>query len=343
MPRVMDLTESGQSHGGQFKFEGNGRIVDAYTTNNQFQDYAATCGYNFEIQRLDENWNPTNDATVTEHCSAGPVVNEKTGEAQFHPGKATGPDDQSADIGNAGDCGVGDGNNGIPAPRGEVLLVGASGRGPDAKAKISHFTNSAVRVGVKGFASGYAPALIGLEAKFCQMMMEKPAASTAKQPPTCLIIGMGGKPVGTAQELVHQFPTGAGAQAGAGGRVSPPPPSQQGQAAGAAGAGVTPGIFVPVTDPPSGADLDELAHDTAIEMLEVAGAKKPGKTVESARVMSSINTSPEFRALPDYLQPKIKALIKDDQWFEKQVKALGWQVTGMAGKAFSQGSVTIPA
>jgi hypothetical protein len=228
-------------------------------------------------------------------------------------------------------------------------LVGASGRGPDAKAKISHFTNSAVRVGIKGFASGYAPALIGLEAKFCQMMMEKPAASTAKQPPTCLIIGMGGKPVGTAQELVHRFPTGAGvgagagigvgAQAGAGGRVSPPPPSQQGQAAGAAGAaGTSSGTPIP-----SGADLDELAHDTAIEMLEVAGAKKPGKTVESARVMSSINTSPEFRALPDYLQPKIKALIKDDQWFEKQVKALGWQVTGPAGKAFSQGSVTIPA
>jgi|SRR5580704_3863557 hypothetical protein len=324
MPRVGSAPDN-QSSGGLFSFEeGNGEIVAAKVVNHAIPGYSTDCGYMVSIQRLDKDWKATNDEPIDEFLKAGPCE-DKQGEPLFHPGKAASSDDENPELEIGGKLDVG----GEDEAEGTCLLT--AGRGPDKKSKLSVFSNSCIEHGVKpGLFNGYAANLIGLKAHFTQFMMERPKNSTAKNDPTCLIIGAQGQ---TAGGKIVQYPF---AQTG-----GKPATSAKGTAAAKtvakAPAGKPNGVPAPSTDTGSGGGASDEVEAAAIAMLLKVGESIPGQTIERAKLKSRLLVlyAKNRAEVPIAYDKQINALVMDDTWFPAKVEELGWSVEG--------GAVTIPA
>ena len=195
MPRVGLRPSELTSGGSNFAIpEGNVHIVGAIVTNHTIPGYPPSCGYAITAQPWATDWSaPTADEPTTEFLSCGPLT-------KFHPGNATGTDDMQPDLDYEAPLDLGEEDD----VQGNVLLS-ATGAGPDKKTKAAIFCLSLLGAGVKeDLINGYAPNLIGLKAHFTRYMMEKPAKSTAKEPPSAPIVGFSGKHGGP--EAVKQYP-----------------------------------------------------------------------------------------------------------------------------------------
>ena len=343
MPRIFDITPSGQSHGGQFAFdEGNGRVVDCWTGNNEIPGYGRDCGYFVEIQRLDHQWNPVPTVdTVVEFLKSGTTtyVNEQQGISRpnWHPGIADSRDDPSPEIGNEKDLG-----DGVDV-RGNCL-ISQTGKGPDAKGKLATFTNSAIEAGVANtvFKFGYAPDLIGLEAHFTQFMMPKVTGSSAKRDPTCLIVGQGGKPTGGSAN-VHKYPdsmTGAHPAAS----QTTAARSAQTQAAGPASAPAAPATPATPATPAAGTAGQAPASDVSaadIEALTLSKlvdiATKSPKAYKRAKLTSMVDARLAAKEAMEYegrtgefnaLVAGVRKQMQNEAWLKVVAADNDWVVTG---------------
>lgn len=339
MPRIFDISPSGQSHGGAFSFdEGNGRVVDCWTGNNEIPGFGKDCGYFVEILRLDHGWNPVpNLDTVVEFLKAGTTTynNEQQGVTRpnWHPGQADSREDPVPEIGNDRD--LGDGTD----VRGNCL-ISQTGKGPDAKGKLSTFTNSAIEAGVKDsvFKFGFAPDLVGLEAHFTQFMMPKVQGSTAKRDPTCLIIGQGGKPAGGASN-VHKYPdsmTGGAPNAGASasGKTNAAQPVASAGATASASAGAGAGTSGSGSGNGTALAADIVAITTA-KLLDIA-VKSP-KDYKLAKLASMVNARLAAKEAAEYegrtsefnqLVGAVQKQLYNEAWLKVLAADNDWAVTG---------------
>ncbi len=214
MPRIGFDPESLSTGGSNFDFaEGRGRVIAAVVYNHEIPGYPPpSCGYKLTIQRLDANWKATSDEPQDEFLGAGAAdeaayESGATAVAKFHPGRASGPDDDFGGQEPWGNPKYDAG--GEDQAEGNVLLVNPDwGKGPDKKSKIGLFGASLIAHGVKPkLLDGFAASMVGLEAHFTRFMMEKPRNSKAKNDPTCLIIGKDGKAGGMeTKDAVHKYP-----------------------------------------------------------------------------------------------------------------------------------------
>ena len=342
MPRIFDVSPSGQSHGGAFSFdEGNGRVVDCWTGNNEIPGFGKDCGYFVEILRLDHGWAPVpNVDTVVEFLKAGTTTytNEQQGVSRpnWHPGLAGSREDPSPDIGNEKD--LGDGTE----VRGNCL-ISQTGKGPDAKGKLSTFTNSAIEAGVRDsvFKYGFAPDLVGLEAHFTQFMMPKVQGSTAKRDPTCLIIGQGGKVAGGSAN-VHKYPDSmtGGTGGGVGAQIKTTTTTlATGLTTAAAGVGATASAAAPSPTNGSAAVFDQ-AEVIAITESKLSDiALKSPKPYKIAKLISMIDARlaakeaglPQFSGNTKAFNQLVEAVhkqLKDEAWVKVLASDNDWEVTG---------------
>jgi hypothetical protein len=304
---------------------GKGKIVACVVANHAIPGYAPSCGYKVSVQRLDQNWKPTSDDPIDEFLNAGPTTDEKTGEPKFHPGKASSSDDTNpeVDVGRSLDCGGADGAEG-------TCLLTASGKGPDKKSKLTHFTNSAIGAGVKPHLfNGYAPNLVGLEAEFSKFMMEKPPNSTSKNNPTALIIGTGGKPGGP--ECVHKYPDAQTGVSTVSAQTVNVPAKPNGPVAvptngSAAAATIVTPISTASTSTSVSAD-DDAVEGHAVRLLVDAGVKSKGMTLNRKKLNSKM-LAPMASSVAAADHAKVQKYWKDEAWFKEKAEDFGWTVNG---------------
>lgn len=330
MPRV-GVSPDQQSSGGSFRFaEGRGIVTNCVIGNHTIPGFPTNCGYYITIQRLGTDGKPTNDEPLTEFLGCGSVE-------VFHPGLAAGRDDkdEQLEIGGQKDLGPNDGVEGNC-----VLSIG---RGPDRQAKISLFTNSCIEQGVKKevFADGWAGALIGLDAWFTQKMTKKPANSTAKEDPTCLIVGRGGKEVpATAEKLVYKYPDGTGVSVlNSGGaatttsdRPRPTPPASQPVNGAPAPVVTMPGPGQNQTATPTGpVAVDPFAGESdeaiAMTILGGYGESLAGQTKTVASLKTKLLVELNSRKVPAVRHKAVKAYVSNPEWFKTQAEAFEWVMT----------------
>ncbi len=334
MPRIGSMPEQ-QSSGGNFSFaEGRGVIVNSVITNHAIPNYGTDCGYIISIQRLTPDGKPTNDEPVDEFIKAGPVE-------VFHPGMASGPDDRDPqlEINGSKDCGV------LEGAVGNCLLT--TGRGPDKQSKLTIFTNAAIEQGMKKeLFDGWAANLIGLDAHFTQFMMQRPKNSTAKNDPTCLIIGRAGKP--SPDRLVYKYPDGTGvaqltpAATGSSGR-STPPPSATSQAQPINGAPAIPATaatsviasVIPISQPTAQAPAQSLADGAEPDeqiALRILADMKPGlvgKAINRKKLAAKMTVALATARIQAARHAAIAGLVRsNDDWFMETAEAFGWAVEG---------------
>ena len=339
MPRVGTRPEEQSSGGGQFNVpEGNGEVVACTVVNHSIPGYDTDCGYNITVQPLDRNWAPTGAEPTTEFVKAGPVT-------KFHPGLAVSAADTYPEIGNDKDAGEQDGAEG-------TCLLSVTGAGPDKKAKLSIFSTAAIESGVKSeLFDGYAPNLVGLQAHFTRFMMEKIPGSMAKQDPTVIIIGVGGKATGPAN--VHRYPAAqTSAQA-----ANPAATSTSTSAPTPAPARTPRTAPGPATAPPastSAASAPANGVDWVAMKRDLAGITDPAAIATS--ILSTLSTTHAGQVLPwpqrftavvvtafvksgvvdQAVKSGVQAKIKDREWFGQVSEDLGWKLDGA-------GNVQIPA
>lgn len=315
MPRV-GFTPAEQTQGGSFRFPGGkAKVTRSIVVNHAIPGFTADCGFRVELTPLDDNWKPTGAEPVEEFLKYGPV--ERNGQVMFHPGKAAGSDDNNPEleIGRSLDCGGEAGAEG-------TCVLSASGAGPNNKAKIAIFGASLLHHGVKAeLLNGYAPNLVGLEAEFTQFMMEKIPGSTAKQDPTCLIVGKGGQVAGGQ---IHRYPdamTGQGTPAtvAAPGPVAAPKPN---------GAPAPTSVQTAGTDGQPSEDVDAAAQSV---LLAYASTRR-GEVVTRQRINAALQvTLAKADVDPSLHKPVLDLIKKNEAWFQDTaVKTLGWKVEGSA-------------
>lgn len=308
-----------------FRFpEGNGEVVNSMVANHAIPGYSTDCGYKVSIQPWNKDWTEPIGEPVEEFLKAGPIQS-KSGDPAFHPGNATSSEDSNPalEIGGAADCGDEDGAEG-------TCLLSYSGKGPDKKGKLSIFTNSAIKAGVAArLFNGYAPNLIGLKAHFTQFMMEKLPGSTAKNDPTCLIIGARGS---DAEQQVVQLPLAQTA-----GQAKPTGPTKAKAAAPAAKAKSAPApAAVPTpaatATPAGGGDVDDVIESEAVTLLSQVGELRKGQTVTRQKIGSQLVTLLAKNRIPIPHHKPIQALISaNDEWFAEKVEEFGWTFDAAAG------------
>lgn len=303
------------SSGGNFQFLApRGEIIDAKIVNHAIPGYSVDCGYLISISALDEQWRPLpNVVPVEEFIKCGPTAKDD-GQPEFHPGQAISREDASPmDLGGA------DGTIG------NCLLT--AGRGPDRKSKIAIFSESLVRHGVKKelLASGWALDLVGLKATFTQFKMERLANSTAKNDPTCLIIGKSGEVAGGE---VNRYPF---AQTGTPIPVSTPgsvPAAQGAQgASGSSGANGAPqagAAAIPVSSTDADDQILTIASQVMATIAKADGVA--GKTLTVRRLLGRVPMA--LTSVDPTFHKAVQAKTKDPEFIADMASMSGWVMSG---------------
>lgn len=339
MPRV-SIGPSSQTSGSNFKFEeGNGQIVNCVAAIDEIPGYTPRAGFMVSIQRYDANWKPTSEEPVNEFLGAG-NIETKTGEPLWHIGQADSSDDMDPEleIGGKKDLGAEVGTEGN-------CLINAHGKGPDRRSKLSIFVASLTEHGFpEAFLNGYAPNLIGLRATFSQKMLPKAAGSTAKEDPTCLIVGAGGKEAGgkivrmsdaveTAKGGHAPAPAAQATKPGPRPVAAAPKPTQTTAAAPKTnGAAHPPAEVNEATQVPAGEDAERL-EGIALTVLSQVAEKNAGQTFDQKKL--GARTVPLLVKLaPPSEHRQIQAFIKNPAWLAEKAEMFGWAVTATGDLQF---------
>ena len=331
MPRIGTSIEELTSGGSQFDFaEGRGRIIAASVYNHEIPGYPpASCAYKLTIQRLDANWKATNDEPQDEIITAGPAGDGQYNDgnaysAKFHPGRASGPDDNfggEEPWGNPKyDCGDQD------QAEGNVLLANPDVKGVSKDSKLGLFSVSCIEHGVgKKMFNGFAPNLIGLEAHFTRFMMKKPRNSKKDEAPTCLIIGKDGKVNGIeTKDAVHKYPDAQTGKAGV--KTMPKPPAQT--AAPGSRTNGAPAEEAQAQAQPEAATGTEAHEQTASDILFQINVAGRGQTLSRTKLLTRVKTHMATQRVDPKLHKPIEALVQDDGWLKKKADDMDWVVVG---------------
>lgn len=281
-----------------FRFnEGKGLITNAAVVFEKIGDYDAKCGVRLSIQRLDNDWNPTDDEPVEETLGCGSAH-------KFHPSMASSPsDEEPQDLGDYDDAPEAEGN----------CINSVDGGKIDKQSKFAIFSKSLEEAGFKPqYLDGYVPHLVGMKALFTQLPLPKGANFTGKTDPTCLVV---------KDKKIAVFPYEQAKSAAAKGKngASAPAPAK-----GKAAATPTPKA-APAPAETGGDEVEEAvvlfleAEEAVVLFLADLAEKNPGKTMKHAKIKAhSITGLRGNKAAQD--------LVKDIEWLGNKCTEMGWEV-----------------
>lgn len=262
------------------------------------------------IQRKGRDGKPVADTEpVTEELTYGPIT-------KFHAGNASSledpdPEDLGDDAGAEGNC-----------------VYAIEGGGSDKKAKISVWGKSLEEAGVRPvLLNGYAPALIGLDADWEQLVTGEKMEG-AKNDPTCLIVKRGGT-IHNLSEINKRASGGTGGTATTKPAATTPKPTAS--AAASAKSEPTPAPATTASAPSDGGDEAEAAAFNLVVGL-------PGKT-ETVTTRAKLNGKLALMMAKAGIPPKqhkpIKSFFDNAAWLNEKLGLIGAVVEG--------DKITIPA
>jgi hypothetical protein len=282
----------------QFRFnEGKGMITAVACVFDAIQGYDTKCGVRLSVQRLDSDWNPTDDEPVDEVLGVGK-------SEHFHPANASSADDDDPqDLGGPEEAEDAEGNS----------ITSIDGKKIDKQSKYAIFCKSLEEAGFKpAYLDGYLPHLVGLKAEFTQLPLPKGANFKGKNDPTCLAI---------KDKKIAVFPyevkKGAAASKTATKTAAP---------AAKAAAKSSAKEEAPESETDA---VDEIANEQAMQVLAEIHGKKAGQTITRQMVNSlKLTILPKIKGITPDLNKRVSAKFKDAAWLDAAAGELGWEVSG---------------
>jgi hypothetical protein len=277
----------------QFRFnEGKGMITAVACVFDAIQGYDTKCGVRLSVQRLDNDWNPTDDEPVDEVLGVGK-------SEHFHPANASSADDDDPqDLGGPEEAEDAEGNS----------ITSIDGKKIDKQSKYAIFCKSLEEAGFKpAYLDGYLPHLVGLKAEFTQLPLPKGANFKGKNDPTCLAV---------KDKKIAVFPYEA--KKGAAGKTA---------AAAAKPAAAKAAAGKPAAAKAEAEDGDDAVNEAAMEVLAEIAGKKAGQTITRQMISSlTLTILPKIKGMTAEMQKLVKAQIKDQQWLDAAAASMEWEV-----------------
>jgi hypothetical protein len=275
----------------QFRFnEGKGMITAVACVFDAIQGYDTKCGVRLSVQRLDSDWNPTDDEPVDEVLGVGK-------SEHFHPANASSADDDDPqDLGGPEEAEDAEGNS----------ITSIDGKKIDKQSKYAIFCKSLEEAGFKpAYLDGYLPHLVGLKAEFTQLPLPKGANFKGKNDPTCLAV---------KDKKIAVFPYEA--KKGTAGKTA------AATAKPAAKATAKPAAKAEAED-----GADDAVNDAAMEVLAEIAGKKAGQTITRQMISSlTLTILPKIKGMTADMQKLVKAKIKDQPWLDQAAVSMDWEV-----------------
>lgn len=272
--------------------EGWFEIVEASSIVHEFppsketgETFGPGCNVRLMLQRTDADGHATVDDPIEEFFSCGNLE-------EFHPGKASGADDDDPD--DQGDELGAEGNS----------IVSVNGKKMSQSSKWIRFVNS---LEAKGFsaevlANGYLPDLVGTRGFATTIELPKGRNYTGKNPPKALIVDkLTVKPYEKAKKGAAKAVTAAS------GKTAAKPNSK-----------------APAADENGDAELSA----KAIEMLQAVAVAAPGSTLTQKQISAKLVSVMAKNRVPAAEHKKIQDLVKDAGWLEEQCTALEYGFDG---------------
>jgi hypothetical protein len=301
MARAGFAPEQTKLGGSNFKFAaGKGEIINAEVGLDTGGGDELKCGMFLTFQRLDKDWNATEEEPVTEFLSFGKTHFIKDGDEVelFHPGQAKGPDDDDPkDLGRE------------ESAMGNCLWSGDETFMIDKRSKSAIFGESLVK---HGFPSdklnGYMPNLIGIKAEFYQAPQQKQEGKEYKNDPTCISV---------KEKLIQPGKT-AGKTTAAGKTAA-------GKPAASAASGKVNGKAAEGSDA-GGSEVEGRAEELLLILKKKLSSADDGVVVDRAKVSTQLlMLFPKEKIGPAVSKP-IQVLFKNDAWLTQMAEKHGFGV-----------------
>lgn len=246
-----------------------------------------------EFQQYDSKWNKMDEEPVKMEFGIGKMD-------KFHPGLATGPDDdEPADQGDEVDV------------EGNCIAVVSDGAKLNKKSKWIILTTSMEEKGFKPevLGNGYLPDLVGTRGHVKSIAQERMPNSTAKNDPTALVF-----------DRIDVFPYEA---------KSKKPAAPAGKPATKSAAPAAKPTGKPATPPPpaantssaSGSDDDEVTARSVIAEVQAEMSGEEPVTLEIKALKSKTTAKLMRNKIAVNRHKGINALIGDPAWLEEQANA----------------------